>query len=250
MKKSWVIAILLGLVAASGNANAVVITPVSVVLTASATSGGGTVTAEPVIVGAIYGQFSNSASSRNPECDIGGSCDGAYASIFVSVEPTELSLYGVAGAGRGLGHDANSGASALVQFEVSTTSEWLLFVYGVDWSTWGPGPRLKLSNSSGTVYFFDSISCVVFDVELGRWTIGDCQLTLDPGLYSLEAGVGSGAYTTGQAGADFRASLRPVPNVVPIPATFGTFGPDLILFGLIGVFIVLRPARQTQQARA
>ena len=242
MKKSWVIAILLGLVAASGSATATVIKPVSTVLTASAFSGGGTVTAEPVIVGAIYGQFSNSASSRNPDCDIGGSCDSAGASIFVSVEPSELSLRGWAGAGRGLGGYPYSGAGALVEFEVSTSSEWLLFVYGVDGGWWAPpSSRVELSDASGTVYFSDSVT-VVFDVELGRRIIGDWHLTLDPGLYSLEARVGSGDYTTGQAQGDLQASLRPVPSVVPIAATFGTFGPDLLVFGLICLFVVLRPA--------
>jgi len=237
MRSSWATAILLGLVAASSSANAVVITPVSAVLTAYARSTSGLVEAAPVIVGATYGQFSNSAESRG-EWMIG---DFARASILTNIQPDELRLSGTAGALNYLG-GPYAGASALVKFEVSTTSEWLLFVYGVDWSGWGPGPRLKLSNSSGTVYFFDSISCVVFDVELGRWTIGDCQLTLDPGLYSLEAVVATGVWSGPLSGADLRASLRPVPNTVPIPATFGTLGPDLLVFGLICVFGVLRPA--------
>jgi len=250
MRSSWTTAILLGLVAASGSANAVVITPVSAVLTASATSGGGTVTAEPVIVGAIYGQFSNSAASRNPDCDIGGSCDGAYASIFVSVEPTELSLRGLASAGKGLGnYGAGSGASALVEFEVSRSSDWLLYVMGFDWNPWGRGPRLELSNSSGTIYRFDGTPCFVCEAH-GHCKIVDCHLTLDPGLYSLRARIGTGDWYGGRAGADLQASLRPVPNTVPIPTSFGTLGPDLLVFGLICLFIVLRQARQTQQARA
>lgn len=235
MKKSWIIAILLGLATAGGGANAAVITPVSAVLNAQARSTGGEVVAIPLIVAAGYGEFSNSASSSSLPWECG---DSAHASIRANIQPDELNLSGTARAW-GFRCGPHAGASALVKFEISTSSDWLLHVAGFDWNPWGPGPRLELSDSSGTAYLFDGRQCADCDV----------RLALAPGLYSLEAVVATDGWFGPGAGADLQASLRPVPNTVPIPATSGTFGPDLIMFGLFGVFIFLRPAWRMQRAR-
>jgi len=226
---------MLGLVAASGSASAAVITLVSAVLNAHARSTGGEVVATPLIVAARYGEFSNSARSSSIPWECG---DSAHASILANIQPDELNLSGTARAW-GFRCGPYAGASALVKFEISTSSDWLLHVAGFDWNPWGPGPRLELSDSSGTVYLFNGRQCAVCDV----------QLALAPGLYSLEAVVATDGWYGPGAGANLQASLRPVPNTVPIPATFGTFGPDLIMFGLFGVFIFLRPAWRTQRAR-
>ena len=244
MNMPCVTAILFGLIGSIGSASATIITPLDAVLNANATSSAGTVIAAPVIVGASYGQFSNSANSWAPQHEAN---DSAGASIELTMQPDYLSLIAWSGVSKGVGYyGGHAGVDALVNFTASTPSDWLLHFSGAGWGFGSVGGYVSLTDSDGAVIYADRCGGYGNACEFHP----DVQFSLESGRYSLAFLTGSDLYWGGQSGGQMWASLRPVPNAVPVPASFGPFGADLFMFGLICAIGVLRPARYLRRARA